>query len=142
MVDRQAVTVPSRILAIGVGCRRGCPADAIVALVREALVRETAGPDLAAAALFTITAKRDEPGLHEAAAALGLPLRFLPAAALARVADRILTRSARVAALAGVPSVAEAAALAGAGPDAVLAGPRRARDGATCAVATVPEHTP
>jgi cobalt-precorrin 5A hydrolase len=34
-----------------------------------------------------------------------------------------------------VPSVAEAAALAGAGPGAVLIVPRIAQDGATCAIA-------
>lgn len=116
--------------AIGIGCRRGCPADTIVALVRD-----VAGRDLSGVALFTIAAKRDEPGMHEAAAVLGLPLSFLPVEELVRVQERIMTRSARVEALIGVPSVAEAAALAGAGPDAVLAGPRLARDGATCAIA-------
>lgn len=124
-------------VAIGIGCRRGCPGDAIAALIREA-----AGADLAGASLFTIDRKADDPGMRDAADALGLPLVFLPAGDLAAVTDRVLTASARVKEAVGVSSVAEAAALAGAGREGVLTGPRLARDGATCAVAIVPEPVP
>ena len=49
--------------------------------------------------------------------------------------DRTETRSERVLALTGVPSVAEAAALAAAGPSARLIGPRIVMGAATCALA-------
>jgi cobalt-precorrin 5A hydrolase len=51
------------------------------------------------------------------------------------VAGRVLTVSARVAALRGVPSVAETAALVAAGRDARLLGPRVATSSAACAIA-------
>ena len=69
----------------------------------------------------------------EAAVALGLPLVYLPANILAAAA--VVTKSARVTALFGTPSVAEAAALAGAGQGARLLGPRLASPAATCAIA-------
>lgn len=119
-------------LAIGVGCRRGSSSQVIAALVEDA--RSAADPG-ATAALFTLADKRGEPGLHAAAAVLGLPLGFLSREALRAVMPDVVTRSAAAEARFGVASVAEAAALAGAGPGARLLGPRLARDGVTCAVA-------
>lgn len=118
-------------LAIGIGCRRGCPASAILTLIHEACD----GLDMAGAGLFTHECKRADPGLLSVATTLGLPITFLPAKALAAETDQITHRSDRVEALLGVPSVAEAAALAGAGPRSHLVVPRRAHAGATCAVA-------
>jgi hypothetical protein len=86
-------------------------------------------------ALFTIDAKRDEAGLHEAARLLDLPLVFLPLEALIARSRETLTHSPRVEALTGVGSVAEAAALVGVGPGSVLLGPRLASARATCAIA-------
>jgi cobalt-precorrin 5A hydrolase len=54
---------------------------------------------------------------------------------LAAAGGRAATRSERVLALAGVPSVAEAAALAAGGPAARLIAPRIAVGSATCALA-------
>jgi cobalt-precorrin 5A hydrolase len=119
-------------IAIGLGCRKGVSGEAIASLVREALARiEQTG----AAALFTVESKRHEAGMTQAAQALAMPLHFLTQEALAAVSDLAQTRSPRVEALFGVPSVAETAALAGAGPGAVLILPRIARDDATCAIA-------
>ena len=123
---------PEIELAIGLGCRRGVSGDVIVSLVREALSRiEQQG----AAALFTVEGKRSEAGLAQAAQALAMPLHFLAQEALEAVADKAQTHSPRVEALFGVPSVAETAALAGAGPGAVLILPRIASDNVTCAIA-------
>ena len=123
---------PLMDIAIGLGCRKGVSGEVIASLVREALGRiELNG----AAALFTVDGKRDEAGLAQAAQVLAMPLYFLPQEALTAVADLARTRSPRVEALFGVPSVAETAALAGAGPGAVLILPRMARDDATCAIA-------
>ena len=123
-------------IAIGLGCRKGVSGEVIASLVREAVERiEQSG----AAALFTVDAKRDEAGLTQAAQALAMPLHFLTQEALVAVADQAQTRSPRVEALFGVPSVAETAALAGAGAGAVLILPRIARDDATCAIARAPQ---
>ncbi len=119
-------------IAIGVGCRLGCPADAIEALVRQALLQAPAADRLG---LFSIRDKSGEPGLVEAADRLGLELIFLSRDALVGQAPFVRTRSERAEALFGVPSVAEAAALAGAGAESVLLVPRIAGQGATCAVA-------
>jgi cobalt-precorrin 5A hydrolase len=126
MVGDKAMSV-----AIGVGCRKGCPAGAIEALVRQAL----AGVSEAPLGLFTLADKRDEPGLAEAADRLELSLTYLTREALHDRAGDIQTRSERVESLFGVPSVAEAAALAGAGPGSVLIVARIAEGGATCAIA-------
>ena len=128
-------TRPEIELAIGIGCRKGVSGEVIASLVREALARIG---QKGSAALFTVDAKRNEAGLAEAAQALAMPLHFLTREALAAVADQAQTRSPRVEALFGVPSVAETAALAGAGPGSILILPRIARDDATCAIARAP----
>ncbi len=72
---------------------------------------------------------------------LGLPLTFLDHDALAAASVRAVTRSARAMAETGLASVAEAAALAGAGPGSRLLLPRVASAAATCALA-VAEGSP
>ena len=127
-----SASAPPMELAIGLGCRRGVSGEVIACLVREALARvEQQG----GAALFTAEGKRAEAGLAQAAQALAMPLHFLPQETLEAVAHLAQTHSQRVEALFGVPSVAETAALAGAGPGAVLILPRITRDNATCAIA-------
>ena len=120
------------MLAIGIGCRAGCPAETIAELVERAL---SATAESGAQALFTSVDKQSERGIAGAAVKLALPLVYLPRAALEAAAPGAQTRSERVVALFGVPSVAETAALAGAGPGATLIVPRMAAGGATCAIA-------
>jgi cobalt-precorrin 5A hydrolase len=121
------------MIAIGIGCRRLTSAAAIEALIRQALARTDAA---SATALFTIEDKAEEPGLIEAANRLGLTLTVLTRDALRAQAPSVQTRSSRAEAEFGVSSVAEAAALAGAGATATLIVPRIAADGVTCAIAT------
>ncbi|HEX4507777.1 MAG TPA: cobalamin biosynthesis protein [Alphaproteobacteria bacterium] len=119
-------------VAVGIGCRKNCPADAVEALVRQALGQVA---DAAPSALFTVADKQGEAGLAEAARRLRLGLTYLSRDALrGREAD-IQTHSPQAERLLGIPSVAEAAALVGAGPGSVLIVPRVAADGVTCAVA-------
>jgi cobalt-precorrin 5A hydrolase len=134
-MSRQA---SSRIVAIGVGCRSGVAGEAIAALARRAL--EEAGAPQGEIGMFTLAAKAAEPGLIEAARIIGVALTPLPLAALSAQAGRILTPSASAQARFGAPNIAEAAALAGAGEDGLLIGPRLAADGATCAIALSPER--
>jgi cobalt-precorrin 5A hydrolase len=119
-------------IAIGVGCRIGCSASAIEALVRQAMEH---APGAEARGLFSIRDKSGETGLIEAAGRLGLDLVFLTPDALRARASSVQTQSAGSERAFGVPSVAEAAALAGAGADSVLIVPRIAGLGATCAIA-------
>jgi cobalt-precorrin 5A hydrolase len=134
MADRKAM---AGLIAIGVGCRKACASDAIVALVRRALAE--AGDPAGERVLFTLESKRGEINLEDAARALQLPLRFLDHEQLANEAPRAQTRSARVERHIGLPSLAETAALAGAGPQARLVVARLAADGATCAIAVTEE---
>lgn len=122
----------SQPVAIGVGCRLDCPASAIERTVRQALGRV---PNGAPFGLFSIADKRDKSGLMEAADRLGLSLVLLPRAVLCEQSDGVETVSPASRRRFNVPSVAEAAALAGAGPGAVLLVPRIVGEGATCAVA-------
>jgi cobalt-precorrin 5A hydrolase len=92
--------------------------------------------------LFTSQIKASEPGLVEAASILDMELIALPEAELIAAAPRCATRSERVEAVTGLPSLAEAAALAGAGPNSRLLLARISRDGASCAVAADPEPMP
>jgi histidinol-phosphate aminotransferase/cobalt-precorrin 5A hydrolase len=89
---------------VGVGARRGVSAAEVLAAVDAVL--PAAADDVR---LATLDARAAEPGLVEAAVARGWPLTGHPAAALAAVP--VPSPSARVAAVVGTPSVAEAAAL-------------------------------
>jgi cobalt-precorrin 5A hydrolase len=131
MARYQAVS--GRVIAIGVGCRAGASAANIVALVQRTLsnARLMGG----SAELFSIDTKRDETGLLKAARLLAMPITFLPRDALAVRASDTVTRSDRVAALHDLPSIAETAALAGAGPGSRLLIPRVSAGAATCAIA-------
>ncbi|MCW2249151.1 cobalt-precorrin 5A hydrolase [Azospirillum fermentarium] len=123
------------MIAIGVGCRKGCPAAAIVALVRRALSALPPRTGWGRAVLATAARKRYEPGIRAAARRLSLPLIIVRDGALAAAQRRTHTRSARVAALVGVPSVAEAAALAAVGWHGRLAVTRMNTSAVTCAIA-------
>jgi cobalt-precorrin 5A hydrolase len=120
-------------VAIGIGCKRDCSSEAIVALVERAIA--AAASVGAPAALFTHEAKRGEAGLASAAKALGLPLVFLDGQVLRQASLRAAANSPRVMAMFGLPSIAEAAALAGAGPSSVLLVARMSDGGASCAIA-------
>jgi cobalt-precorrin 5A hydrolase len=128
------------MIAIGLGCRKSCPSEVIIAIVKRALAdcAEVEG----ARRLFSLADKSGEPGLNAAARILGFDLVFLPREALAAATPRLLTRSAAAQRRFGLASVAEAAALAGAGPDARLLAPRLAANGATCAIAFAPHTQP
>ncbi len=129
------------MIAAGIGCKRGAPASDVEAAIRAALVRANIGAD-ALDVIATIEAKSGEVGIRTAAERLGLSLIIVPELELAAAGDRIQTRSERVMAVAGVGSVAEAAALAAAGPAGSLIVPRLVLGAATCALAaSAPETT-
>jgi len=81
------------------------------------------------------TVKGTEAGIRDAAEARGLRLMLISQSALEAASPRTLTRSAKSKATMNVHSVAEAAALAAAGPNARLLAPRVAVGPVTCALA-------
>lgn len=121
------------LYAFGLGARRGVAAKDIVELVRR--VAQTHRVDLRQARLCALESKAEEAGLHEAARELGVELVFLPLAALRARKAPAATHSPRVQALFGVGSIAEAAALVGAGANSRLVAPRVTTPVAACALA-------
>lgn len=125
-------------LYLGVGARRGTTADEILALAGRTLAEAGDGAGTVAA-LATVEAKADEPAVLAAAERLGVPLRVYSPDALA--AQATPHPSQTVLSAAGTPSVAEAAALLGAGPGGVLLVGKRKSARATCAVAVAAPRT-
>jgi cobalt-precorrin 5A hydrolase len=119
------------MLIAGIGCRKACPAEDIVILVRAAEARAGA----MVGALAIPAAKADELGPLAAAATLRVPLLLIAPEPLAAVQPRCPTRSACAERTLGVASVAEGCALAAAGADGRLVLARIALGRATCALA-------
>ena len=123
------------MIVAGIGCRRGTAAADIEAAIRTALAR--AGiPAADLGAIATGSAKGAEAGITAAAGKLGIGLMLISDAELKTAGTRVTTRSDRVFALTGVPSLAEAAALAAAGPSSRLIAFRLVVGAATCALAS------
>jgi len=125
------------VLALGIGCERGCSAEEISDLAHSTLA-EAGLAAAAVAAVVSIELKLAEPGIHALAAAFGVPARFFPAQRLLAETARLSERSAAAFRATGCWGVAEGAALAGAGPGGVLIVPKRKSRRATCAVARAP----
>jgi cobalt-precorrin 5A hydrolase len=104
----------ARTLVVGVGCRRGCEASAIVDAVTRGL--EKAGAALSDVRyLASADIKAHEPGLLAAAERLGLPLRFIASEEI-RSCSRGFTETPLAMEKVNLPAVAE--------PSALLAGRR------------------
>ena len=125
--------------AVGLGCRSNVGAEAIARAVRQAIWRAPSVP--AAIALHTSARKSADESLRRAAQSLGLELVFHEEAALKARDAQVVSRSDRVAAIVGVGSLAEAAALVGAGEGARLVVPKFSADGVSCAVAVAKEES-
>jgi cobalt-precorrin 5A hydrolase len=126
------------MIVAGIGCRKGAAAFEIESAIMAAFAR--AGVAMSELRLIaTSVAKGSEPGIAAAASSIGVPLVVIPQGDLAAAGVRAATKSDRVIALAGVPSVAETAALAAGGPDARLIVPRIAVGPVTCALADTRE---
>ena len=121
-----------RVLALGVGCRRGTPARTIEA-AWQALAAGRGLCPKSVCVVCSIDRKADEPGLLEFCRSHGWPLATYTAAQL-RDAPGSFTPSAFVAQTVGVDNVCERAAVLGAqGGDLLV--PKQAGAGVTLAVA-------
>lgn len=120
-------------LIAGLGCRRGVSVEALTGIVTMALHQASQRQrDLV---LLAAPAFKEDAPFAMAASRLGVALVYVDQPALAEVQDRCLTKSPVTERLIGLGAIAEAAALAAAGPGAKLLGPRIASDGVTCAIA-------
>jgi cobalt-precorrin 5A hydrolase len=119
-------------LVIGMGCHKGTPASELLKFIREVFNKERLS--LASLkTLATIEAKKEEPGLKEAAARLGVEFIWFTKEELQTV--KVPHPSPQVIRLVGVVSVSEAAALKAGGGELIL--PKRKGANATLAVARV-----
>jgi cobalt-precorrin 5A hydrolase len=119
-------------LIVGIGCRRGAASEAIIAAVREALRKVRATPEQVRL-LASADIKANEKGLIEAAAQLGLSLRFITSDEI-RATTRKFQRSEFVKSKVNLPAVAEPCALL-AGRRTQLLLPKTILNGVTVAVA-------
>jgi cobalt-precorrin 5A hydrolase/precorrin-3B C17-methyltransferase len=126
------VLLRPRSLVVGAGASSNADPDALHQLLCDTLAKAGLHP-AAIGAVATIDLKRSEPAVVQLAERLAVPLRTLPADALARV--EVPNPSPVVEAAVGTPSVCEAAALLAAGPDARLVVEKRRSAQATVAVA-------
>jgi cobalt-precorrin 5A hydrolase/precorrin-3B C17-methyltransferase len=134
--DTALVYHPS-VLALGVGCERGCAPEELIGLA-ETVLRDSALATVSLTCIVSIDIKSDEPAVHALAAHFGVPARFFPAARLAEETPRLATPSEVVFRETGCWGVAEGAALAAAGSEAVLIQPKRQSARATAAIAKAP----
>ncbi len=137
VADEAELLLNPPVLALGVGCDRGCPPEELAALVRDTLEAEALAPG-AIACVASIDLKMDEPAVHALAASLGVPARFFTPAELNAQAPRLMNPSEVVLKETGCPGVSEGAALAAAGADGELVVPKLKTRRATVALARAP----
>jgi cobalt-precorrin 5A hydrolase / precorrin-3B C17-methyltransferase len=132
--SEQRLVLHPQVLALGVGCERGVAPSELIDLARSVL-RDHGLAGEAVACVISIDLKADEPAVHALAETLGVPARFLAAAALEAEAGRLANPSPLVFAVTGAHGVAEGAALAAAGPAGELVATKTKSKRATCAIA-------
>ncbi|MBI1245018.1 MAG: precorrin-3B C(17)-methyltransferase [Alphaproteobacteria bacterium] len=125
------------VLALGIGAERGAPEAEVAELAGSAIAGAGLAPT-SIACVVSLDLKSDEQAILALADKLGVPARFFDAQTLAREEHRVSQASDVVRAAVGTPSVAEAAALAAAGPDARLIVAKQKSKRATCAIALAP----
>jgi cobalt-precorrin 5A hydrolase len=121
-----------RNLVAGMGCHRGTPAQELLDFIKNTFQQERISL-LSLQTLATIEARKDEPGLQEAARSLGAEFIWFTAAQLQNLA--VPNPSPHAARHLGVASVSEAAALKAGGVELIV--PKRKAPNATLAVARV-----
>lgn len=125
------------VLALGVGCERGCPADHVI----EHALATLAGAGLSrqsVACVVSVDVKADEAAVHALAAALDVPARFFTPEELEAQTPRLKNPSDVVFAEVGCHGVAEGAALAAVGGLGELVVEKRKTNKATCAIGRSP----
>jgi cobalt-precorrin 5A hydrolase/precorrin-3B C17-methyltransferase len=125
------------VLALGVGCERGCPADHLI----EHVTKTLEGASLSSqsiACVVSVDVKSDEGAVHALAEHLGVPARFFTPQELEAQSPRLKNPSDVVFAEVGCHGVAEGAALAAVGGLGELVVEKQKTDKATCAIGRSP----
>lgn len=121
-------------LVLGLGCERGAPVEEVIALAEEAI--RASGHDREALALVvSLDTRADEPAMRAAASHFSVPFRTFDVATLEAETPRLANPSEIVFRRTGCHGVAEASALAAAGPSGRLLVEKRKSAQATAAVA-------
>ena len=134
VIGRRPLHLVPRVCILGVGCRRGTPADAIEDRLFDILEMTCIHP-AAICGVATIDLKKDEPGLIEFCEAHGWPLYIYSSEEL-RAAEGEFTPSAFVANITGVDNVCERSAVLASGGELLQS--KVAGGGVTMAVAMKP----
>lgn len=122
------------MMVAGIGSRKGVSARDVLAAIETAL--EAHGLAMTAlSALATASLKQNEEAIFSAGRELALPVIIVEDDALKAASSRAINCSSLSQERAGTPSVSEASALAAAGKDAKLLGPRIVLGPVTCAIA-------
>ena len=125
------------VLALGVGCERGCDVDELLKLVEKTL-SDFGLSEQSIACVASIDLKSDEKAILELAENLNVPARFFGASELELLTSRLVNPSKVVFAEVGCHGVSEGAALAVAGYEAELIVAKVKSTHATCAIARSP----
>jgi cobalt-precorrin 5A hydrolase / precorrin-3B C17-methyltransferase len=124
----------SQHLALGLGCERGASADHVLEFALKTLA-DAGLAEEAVGVVVSLDVKADEPAMQAVAAYFKVPFRVFDAATLEAETPRLANPSDVVFAEVGAHGVAEAAALAAAGPDCELIVEKHKTAKATCAIA-------
>jgi len=125
-----------RRLALGVGCARGTDPAEVIALAGRTLA-EAGLSGFEVERVVSLDLKADEAAVHAMASHLDVPAQFFTATRLEAETPRLANPSDTVFAEVGCHGVAEAAALAAAGPGGALVVEKQKTANATCAVAVL-----
>ncbi|HXQ52587.1 MAG TPA: precorrin-3B C(17)-methyltransferase [Stellaceae bacterium] len=133
----RALVLHPPVLALGVGCARGCEPDELRALVERSLASRGLASG-AVALVASLDLKMDETAVLALSEGLGVPARFFSASALLEETPRLAHPSETVFRAVGCYGVAEGAALAAVGRDGALVVAKERSANATCAIARAP----
>ncbi|NVK20231.1 MAG: precorrin-3B C(17)-methyltransferase [Methylocystaceae bacterium] len=125
------------VLALGVGCERGCPADHLIEHALNTLHGAGLSPK-SVGCVVSVDVKADEDAVHALAATLGVPARFFTPQELDAQQPRLKNPSDVVFKEVGCHGVAEGAALAAVGGLGELVVEKQKTAKATCAVGRSP----
>lgn len=109
LTENNALKLVPPVIVLGIGCRKGTPAEQIQSAINQLLKAQNLHP-LSIAAIATIDLKKEEPGLLAVAEAFQIPLICYSSEELASVPGDF-SESAFVKQVTGVGNVCERAAL-------------------------------
>ena len=132
--DARTLVYHPYTLAVGIGCERGTDPTEVEELLSSTLRTNDLSRD-AVAFISSVDIKQDEPALSQ----YKRWMRYFTVDELRQETPRVQSPSLIVEKAIGIPSVAEAAALALAGPDGELVVLKTKSARATCAIARAPK---